>query len=199
MEITKIMLAVHQNEAAAKIKHALIREGYIVSEVCSSGNEAIRRVREAAPDILLINFDLPDTTGLEVAQIVGNENLCSVIIMVTNAQRRYCEAFTKEYDITLLPKPLNKIVMLNTLDLVLQSRGRIKKLEQELEALKDSLVNRKLVEQAKGILMRKKCISEAEAYRRIQKMSMDSRVSMGDIAKKVIEYAQKTDREGESE
>jgi len=191
MENVRVMLAIHNGEAAAKIKHALVLEGYTVTETCASGSETVRRVRESPPDILLINFKLPDTTGLQVAQIVGDENLCSVILMVSGSKRGYCEAVTREYDITLLIKPVSRIAMLNTMDIVCQNRKRMVRLAHEIEDLKDSLRSRKAVEKAKGILMKKKCISEAEAYRRIQTMSMDSRVAMKDIAKKIIEYAQK--------
>jgi Response regulator with putative antiterminator output domain len=65
------------------------------------------------------------------------------------------------------------------------------RMEKELSALKEGLENRKLVERAKGILMKRKSISEGEAYRRIQKMSMDSRVAMKDIAEKIIELSEK--------
>ena len=68
--------------------------------------------------------------------------------------------------------------------------GRLGKLARELSRLKQGLDDRKIIERAKGILMKAKSISEAEAYRRIQKMSMDSRVAMRDIAERIIELSQ---------
>jgi len=197
MEKARITVAYANEQAAEKIKYALQRNGYSVSENCTSGSETLRRVRTMEPDILLINFDMPDITGLEVATIVGNENLCSVILFVTNAQRDFCADLVEDYDITLFPKPINKFALFSTIDVVLHNRRRISKLENELFLLKRGLEDRKIIEQAKGILMRRKSISEAEAYRRIQKMSMDSRVAMRDIADKILELAQKKSAKGD--
>ncbi|MDD5017033.1 MAG: ANTAR domain-containing protein [Eubacteriales bacterium] len=189
MEKARITVAVHNMQAAEKIKYALQRSGYSVTDICTSGNEALRRIRSGVPDILLINFDMPDTTGLEVATIVGDENLCSVILFITSTQKDFCIDLVEDYDITLFVKPINRIALLSTIEAVLQNRRRISKLEKELSQLKQGLADRKAIERAKGILMKRKSISEAEAYRRIQKMSMDSRVAMRDIAEKIIELA----------
>ena len=191
MDKARITVAFSNEQVAEKIKYALQRNGYSVGDHCTSGSETLRRIRIMEPDILLINFDMPDTTGLEVATIVGNENLCSVILFVTNTQKTLCEDLVEDYDITLFQKPINRIALFSTIDVVLQNRRRISKLENDLFLLKRGLEDRKIIERAKGILMKRKSISEAEAYRRIQKMSMDSRVAMRDIADKVIELAQK--------
>jgi response regulator NasT len=189
MEKTHITVALHNTEAAEKIRTALQHSGYTVGEVCTSGNEAIRRVRMGATDILLINLEMPDMTGLEVATIVGDENLCSVILFVSMDKRALCEDIVEDYDITLFPKPVNLSALQNTIDIVLQGRRRMGRMEKELTELKTGLENRKVIERAKGILMKRKSISEGEAYRRIQKMSMDSRVAMKDIALKIIELS----------
>ncbi len=191
MEKAKITIALQNGEAAEKIKFACQRSGYLVGDVCVSGNEAIRRVRSEASDILLINFEMPDMTGLEVATIIGDENLCSVVLFVSPTQWDFAEDMVSDYDITLFVKPINGVVLLSTLEVVLQNRRRIRKLETELSKLKRGMEDRKLIEKAKGILMKRKSISEGEAYRRIQKMSMDSRVAMRDIANKIIELSEK--------
>ena len=186
-----VMLAISNNQVAHKIKHVLTYAGYHVPEICTSGNEAIRHVRLSPPEILLINFEMHDISGLEAARIVGAENLCSVILMVGNAQKDYVYDSIKDYDITILVKPLNKISMINTVDIVLQARIRMHNLSRQLEKAKSDLENRKIIEKAKGILMKSKYISEGEAYRRIQKMSMDNRVSMCDVSMRICEYVNK--------
>jgi len=191
MEKTRITVALHNAEAAEKIRTALQHSGYAVGEACASGSEAIRRVRMGATDILLINLEMPDMTGLEVATIVGDENLCSVILFVSPEKRALCEDVVEDYDITLFPKPVNLSALMGTIDVVLQNHRRMGRMEKELDELKTGLENRKLIRRAKGILMKRKSISEAEAYRRIQKMSMDSRVAMKDIALKIIALAEK--------
>jgi len=192
VEVTHIAIALQNAQAAEKIKYALQRSGFYVGDICESGSETLRKVRSSATDILIINFDLPDMTGLEVATILGDENICSVILLVSSTQKEFCAQIVEDYDITLLLKPLSSAVLLNTVEAVVSNRRRIKKLERELGKLKKELEDRKIIEKAKGILMKKKSISEAEAYRRIQTMSMDSRVAMRDIAEKIIELAGKS-------
>ena len=148
-------------------------------------------MRQTPPDILLINFEMYDMNGLDVAKIVGDGNLCSVILMVGSPQKNYVLESTREHDITLLSKPLNKLALLNTIDIVLQTRTRMENLSRRLEKVKQDLENRKIIEKAKGILMRRKYISEGEAYRRIQKLSMDNRVSMREVAEEICKHAQK--------
>lgn len=191
MENAQITIALQNTQAAEKIKYALQRNGYSVGDICTSGSETLRKVRTGATDILIINFELPDMTGLEVSTIIGDENLCSVILLISNVQKEFCVQIIEDYDITLLLKPLSGAALMNTLDTVLQNRRRINKLERELSKLKKELEDRKVIEKAKGILMKKKSISEAEAYRRIQTMSMDSRLAMRDIALKIIELSGK--------
>jgi response regulator NasT len=190
MDKATITVAMQNEQVAEKIKYALQRNGYSVGDICTSGNEAIRKVRTGPPDILLIGFEMPDVTGLEVATIIGDENLCSVILFITNTQRDFSVSIVEDYDITLFLKPINRIALISTIDAVLQNRRRMGKMEKELVELKQGLEDRKVIERAKGILMKRKSISEGEAYRRIQKMSMDSRVAMRDIALKIIELSQ---------
>ena len=153
----------------------------------------MRKIRSGSIDILLINFDMPDMTGLEVATIVGDGNLCSELLFVTNMQREISTDVVDDYDITLFPKPVSADKLLNTLEVIVQNRRRMGRLERELSKLKRELDDRKVIEKAKGILMKRKSISEAEAYRRIQKMSMDSRVAMRDIAEKILVLAEKSE------
>lgn len=189
MEEAKVIIAMQNMQAADKIRYALQRGGFTVVETCKSCSEALRNVRTLAPDILLINFDMPDMTGLEAATIIGEENLCSVVLFVNTEQKDLCAELTEEYDITLFLKPVNLQGLIPIIDAVIKGRRRTEKLGRELTKLKKGFDDRKLVERAKGILMDRKGISEAEAYRRIQKMSMDSRVAMRDIALKIVELA----------
>ncbi len=191
MEKAKVVIALANIGAAEKIQYALQRSGYLADDICSSASEALRRVRSAAPDMLLINFDMPDMTGLEAATIVSDEELCGVVLFVNGVQRDICADVAEYYDITLFPKPVSVEALLFVIETVLQNRKRKTRLENELVCLRRELDDRKAIEKAKGIFMKRRNISESEAYRRIQKMSMDERVSMRDIADRVIILAKR--------
>ncbi|MDK2799330.1 MAG: two-component system, response regulator PdtaR [Clostridiales bacterium] len=182
-----IIVTISNMDLGNRIRNVMSQNGLTVLDVCSSGNEAIRKVRMLKPELLVINYELPDTTGFEVAKIVAEESLCAVILLTNQAQKEFVESAIMDLDVVCLNKPINKTTLLNTIDIVLRSRRKIKKLEEQIKGLRSNLEARKIIDKAKGILMKKQNLSEPEAYRKIQKQSMDSGVPMKDIAKIIID------------
>lgn len=182
-----IIIAIANKELGEKIKQVLAEDGFAVTDICTSGNEALRKVRSMKPELLIANYELPDTTGLEISKIVAGNNLCAVILLTNETQRGYVEAVAGDLDIVCVSKPINKALLLNTVELVMKSIRRIRKLEKEIYEMKSNLEARRLVEKAKGVLMEKAGLTEQEAYRRIQKQSMDSGVPMKNVAKIIID------------
>lgn len=187
MNQAEVIIAMSNVELASRIRHVLSNNGYHVVDVCVSGNEVIRKVRMLKPEVAVINYELPDTTGLEVAKIITGDKLCTVVLLTNETQKEYAEGIMNEADLVCLNKPFNKTILLHTLELIMRSRRKIKKLEGELTDLKKNLENRKLIDKAKGVLMDKLGLSEPDAYRKIQKQSMDSGVPMRDVAKIIID------------
>lgn len=182
-----IIIAISNVELGSRIKAFLAQNGISVVDICTSGNEAIRKVRLLKPEILIINFELPDTTGLEVAKILGGDRLCTIVLLTNETQKEYAESSADDLDLICLNKPLNKSVLLQSIDFISRTKKRIKKLESEVSHLKKDIESRKLVDKAKGLLMQKLGLSEPDAYRKIQKQSMDSGVPMKDIAKVIVD------------
>ena len=187
MGLAEIIIAISNEEAGNKMKQVLTASGFTVSGVCVSGNEAIRKVRTLKPALLLANYELSDTTGFEVAKIVAGNNLCSVALLTDDNQKGYVESRAKDMDIVCLVRPVNKALLLNTVELLIKSRIRIQKLEAELHEIKTNLDTRKLIDKAKGLLMEKAGLSEQEAYRKIQKQSMDTGVPMKEVSKIIVD------------
>jgi response regulator NasT len=138
------------------------------------------------PDLLILDYDLGDMTGFQVSEVIVNENLGSVILLANQIQKDYAEQNFEYPYLICLRKPLNKAVLLNTVEISLKSRKGIKMLENEIERLKDDIQSRKVIEKAKGILMRTLDIDEEEAYARIRKRSMDSQMPMKAVAGIII-------------
>lgn len=187
MSRSEIIIAAGNGEAGNKIKQVLADNGFVVTGICISGNEAIRKVRTLKPALLLANYELPDTTGFEVAKIIAGNNLCSVILLTDDAQKGYVESRARDMDIVCLNRPVSRALLLNSVELVIKSRIRIQKLEAELNEMKSNLETRKQVDKAKGLLMEKSGLSEQEAYRRIQKQSMDTGMSMKEVSQIIID------------
>ncbi len=144
-------------------------------------------MRTLKPALMLANYELPDTTGFEVAKIVAGNKLCSVILLTNDTQKGYVESRARDLDVVCLNKPVSRALLLNSVELVIKSSIRIQKLEADLNEMKTSLDTRKLIDKAKGLLMEKLGLSEQEAYRRIQKQSMDNGIPMKEVSKIIVD------------
>ncbi len=186
MDAARILVAMSNDASVNKLKLILSESGYNVIDYARDGNECLRKMRALSPDITLLEFELPLMGGYEVSKIAFEDNICDIIMVGMEAQKNMIDDFSPECGFVFLTKPLNKINLLNTIDLLTKSRRRIKGLMQEIEDLKNTLDTRKEVERAKGLLMKNLNLSEAEAFKRIQKQSMDKGIPMRDIAKAII-------------
>ncbi|MBN2852098.1 MAG: ANTAR domain-containing protein [Clostridia bacterium] len=186
MKNAVILVAAKSADIANRIKSVLEQEFFIVSDICISGNETIRKVRTYHPDLLVCDYELSDMTGVQVCDVVIKSGLCSVILLCNQVQKDYAETLFEYPYLICLDKPLNKSVLCSSIEISLKSRKGIRSLENEIIKLKQDIETRKLVEKAKGLMISRLRITEEEAYNRMRKQSMDSQLAMKDVAKIII-------------
>lgn len=182
----RILIAMNNEVSSGKLKTIFNENGYIVAGQISDGQECLRRVRALGPDLVVLDYDLPLTNGYEVAKILLEDKLSDVILIATESQKALVEELCNDIGFSCITKPLGKTNLLNTVDLMFKARRKINTLEKEITDLKEVLNTRKEVEKAKGLLMKHLNLSEAEAFKRIQKQSMDKGISMKEIAKAIV-------------
>jgi response regulator NasT len=168
------------------IKAILTRAGYWVIGEAADGLSALKMVRSRQPDLLVISAELPGMDGLEVARIVHEDKLAPVVVLAAGQSQGLLERAKNARVAALLSKPVDEGSLLPAIEISLVNYQEIVRLEKEVEDLKNALETRKLVERAKGILMETLGITETEAFRRIQKQSMNKRVSMRQVAEAII-------------
>lgn len=181
-----ILVSARSSELAGKIRLVLEQEFFNITDICISGSETLRKVRIYKPDLLIVDFDLGDMTGFQVAEVVINAGLSSVVLLANQMQKDYAEQYFEYPYLICLRKPINKAVLLNSTEIALKSRKGMKSLEVEIARLKGDIETRKSIEKAKGIMMEKLGIGEEEAYKRIRKRSMDSQMPMKIVAEIII-------------
>lgn len=186
MDSARILIAIKNDTLAGKLRSILVGNGYMVVDYAKDGNDCIRKIRALKPDISIMEYGLPALNGFEISKMSIEENLSDVILITSPELQPETGYLSQETGFICLVKPLNQIALINTIDLMLKNRRKIKKLEKEIEQLRTSLDTRKEVEKAKGLLMRYLNLSEAEAFKRIQKQSMDRGIAMKEIAKAII-------------
>lgn len=180
-----IIVVLNNMQGAKVLKKIITDAGYNLLDTCGSGSEVLRSVRRLEPLLVIINYDLPDTTGLEIAEIINEDNLCSVLVLVTQSQKQYFDKYRDVLDVSYLIKPFKKINFLNTVEILVKNRKKIKQLEYEVNSLKKRYEARKIVEKAKTFLMANEGMTEEEAHRFIQKRSMDTGTPITSVASEI--------------
>jgi two-component system, response regulator PdtaR len=177
----KIIIALSNIDTANKLKSLLVQEGYDIIGLCTSGNELIRLVMQYSPDLVLVGYKFKDMSLLDVYETLVDAT--SFLAIVNEPYRSFIEEDT---DIYCIGTKISNVLLTNAIDLIFQSKKRIKKLRAQVEKLEHTLEDRKLIEKAKGELMLTSGITENEAFRYMQKISMDSGRRMKDIASLIL-------------
>jgi len=186
MDTARVIVAMGNDATNAKIKAFLVEHGYEVVETAQESNECLRKLSLLRPDILVIDSALPGMGGFEVTRVAVDDDNCSVV-MITSTPQEYIEENLKDsFRFSYIVKPINKMLLINTLELMQKSGRKIKELEKEVEQLRNAIDSKKEVDRAKRLLMEHLKMSEEEAFKRIQKQSMDKGISMREIAKAII-------------
>lgn len=169
-----------------KLKAILAEAGYTVIEQSGDGADCLRKIRTLKPDIVIMEYNLPFMNGLELSRVALEDKICDVLMFVTLEQEGLLEEIRRETGFVSLVKPVNRVLLISSLEIMVKNQRKIRQLEKDIEELKSSLDTRKEVEKAKGLLMTNLGLTENEAFKRIQKQSMDRGIPMKEIAKAII-------------
>ncbi len=168
------------------IKTTLTKAGLMVVGEAEDGITGLKIIRDRQPDIVLAEAVLPGMTGLELATIVHSDKLAPVILMSGTHRQDLMEKAVAAHVYGLLVKPVDEVAIVAAVEVARAKYAEVVALENEIQVLKDKLETRKVVDRAKGILMSNLGLSENEAFRRIQKQSMNRRISMRAVAEAII-------------
>ncbi|AOR23092.1 ANTAR domain-containing response regulator [Clostridium taeniosporum] len=176
----KIIIALSNKDTNNKLKSLLIQEGYEILALCTSGNELIRMVMQYSPDLVLVGYKFKDMSLLDVYEKLYD--FTSFLALVNDSYR----SFIEDSDIYCIGTKVTGILLKNSIDIIFQGKKRILKLQQQVQNLEHTLEDRKIIEKAKGKIMDDKNITEDEAFRYIQKFSMNLGKKMSEVAKLIL-------------
>jgi response regulator NasT len=184
------ILVAEDDENARSLLVDLLRDlGHDVVAEVGTGEQAIVRAREARPDVVLLDVHMPGRSGIEAAETIANEVDEAAVVLLTgdttlSLSDRDAAATAA---IAFLSKPAPPRVIDSTVRLAARRARDLVKARRDATDARQQLENRKVIERAKGILMRRTGSSEQEAYRILQRTSQDRGEPMVDIARAVIE------------
>ncbi|MEB3222474.1 MAG: response regulator [Candidatus Sericytochromatia bacterium] len=184
----RILIADDESIIRLDLKEMLQERGYEVVGEATDGRVAIELAARLQPDLIVMDLKMPNLDGLgAVREINAPGKRRTPVVMVT----AYSDPDLVEQAVELgvfayLVKPIKEADLLPTIEVAMSRAEEMNALTDEISNLKEALETRKVVEKAKGILIDTYGITEAEAFRRIQKLSMNSRKPLREIADAII-------------
>ena len=184
-----VRVVIAEDEAIIRLdlKETLEEEGYDVVGETGRGDEAVELVKDLAPDLAILDVKMPGMDGLEAASRITAEKQAAVLILTAFSQRDLIEKARDAGALAYLVKPFQRNELIPAVEVALGRFHEMRALQDENLSLAEQLETRKLVDRAKGRLMDNDDLSEAEAFRFLQKTAMDTRSRLQDVAQDVID------------
>ncbi|MBB6343899.1 response regulator [Nonomuraea muscovyensis] len=192
---TQRRVVIAEDEALIRLdlKEMLEEDGYVVVGEAGDGEQAIRLAAELKPDLVILDVKMPVLDGISAAERIVADRIAPCLILTAFSQRDLVERARDAGAMAYLVKPFTKADLVPAIEMAVSRHEEMVALSKEVSDLSDRLETRKLVERAKGLLMAAHGWTEPQAFRWIQKASMDRRLSMREVAQIVIDDTEKTD------
>ncbi|MBI4493055.1 MAG: response regulator [Chloroflexi bacterium] len=183
---TRIVLAEDESISRMDQRGMLSNLGYLVVGEAGDGVSALNLARELHPDLVIMDIKMPDLDGISAARLLTEEKVAPVLLLTAYSDREFVEGAKDAGVMGYIVKPFGEAELQPAIEVALARYKEFRALERELGDTREALETRKIVERAKGLLMDTKGLREAEAFRQIQKLSMNSRKSMREVAEAIL-------------
>lgn len=168
------------------LRERLTELGYAVVGEAADGHMAVALTRRLDPDLVLMDIKMPKMDGITAARILLEERIAPIVLLTAFSDRDLVEDAREAGVLGYISKPFREADLVPTLEVAIGRFAELREIELENVNLKETLETRRLVERAKGMLMDSQGLSERAAFRRIQKLAMDRRKPMKEIAEAII-------------
>ena len=182
----RVLVAEDESLIRLDLAEMLAEEGYEVVGEAGDGATAVQMAEQLRPDLVVMDVKMPVLDGISAAQRIVSQRIAPVLILTAFSQRELVERARDAGAMAYLVKPFAKADLVPAIEMALSRHEEIAQLEREVADLTERLETRKLVDRAKGLLQSRFGLTEADAFRWIQKAAMDKRTSMREVAQVVI-------------
>ena len=186
----RVVVAEDESLIRMDILETLRDKGFDVVGEAGDGNKAVELAFALKPDLMVMDIKMPDLDGLSAAEKIAELKI-PVVLLTAFSQQELVTRAAEVGAMAFLVKPFSPQDLLPAIEIALSRHAQLVALESEIQDLGERLETRKLVERAKAVLSEKMKLTEPEAFRWIQKASMDRRLSMADVSRTVLDQLNK--------
>jgi len=186
MKSLRVLIADDESIRLLSLAAQLAALGHRVVAEATQGDEAVRLAAEHRPDLAILDIKMPVMDGIEAAERITQAQPIPIILVTAYNETQLVERAARANISAYLMKPVAEDDLLPAITLALARFKEFESLRREVADLRDALEARKVVEKAKGILMRRLGLTEDEAFRRLQKQSQDTNRKLAEVAEAVV-------------
>ena len=186
MAQTRLVIADDESLIRMNLKETLVGLGYLVVGEAGDRVSAITLARQLQPDLVVMDIKMPKLDGIQAAEVLTQERIAPVLLLTAYSDRELVDRAREAGVVAYLVKPFREADLLPAIEVAIARFQELRALDKQLGDLQEAMETRKIVERAKGLLMETQGLTEAEAFRRIQQLSMNTRKPMKEIAQALL-------------
>jgi len=187
-QLKELKVVVLEDDATMRLflKETLEQLGHRVVGEAATGTEMVRTVLEVEPDVVVFDIHLPRLNGLDALRQIYQERIVAAVAITADRDQDLVRRALEEHVLAFLVKPVEAHHLAPALQIARAQFEELQGLTAENANLRQTLQNRKIIERAKGVLMKRHRWTEAEAFRRLQRGAMNRRTTMVELATDVL-------------
>lgn len=182
----RIVIADDEALICMDLREMLEEAGHEVVGIGSDGVEALNLVKEKKPDLAILDVKMPRLDGIQAARMIAHDNLAPVVLLTAFGDEDMIEKAKKSMVFGYVMKPVEEKTLFPAIQIAVSQYRQKKDMVDRVKNMERELAARKIVDRAKGLLMDYYHITEEDAYRRMQQISMKRGITIADVAQKVV-------------
>ena len=186
MKSLRVLIADDEAIIRLGLRTMLEEMGHRVVGMATDGPSAVSLAVREEPDLAILDIKMPDMDGLEVAETITAKRRIPILMLTAYSDPELVERATKLAVLAYLVKPIKEADLGLAIELAIARFEEWQALEREAEDLKEALATRKVIDQAKEVLMERDGLTEYEAFLSIQRRSRNSRRTMREVAEAIL-------------